>query len=243
MNHYVYLITVSNPTDSRRFYIGVRSCNCLPEEDSRYFGSCKSFSAWQKENGVTGLSKQVLSIFDTRKEAVAYEVFLHNILDVAVSPIFFNRAKQTNERFDTSGAKIHSEKRKLELSEFFKKLPRTEEQRKKISEAMRGNSYGTYARGKKRAPLTAEHKAALSAAKVGRPKTDAHRAKIRAALTGLKRTDAQRKYASEIRKGIPPVFSPTRHEKVECPHCRKTGMKANMKRYHFDNCKSVVGPY
>jgi|ETNmetMinimDraft_33_1059910.scaffolds.fasta_scaffold67745_2 group I intron endonuclease len=27
--------------------------------------------------------------------------------------------------------------------------------------------------------------------------------------------------------------------KVECPHCSKTGNVGNMKRWHFDNCKSI----
>lgn len=28
------------------------------------------------------------------------------------------------------------------------------------------------------------------------------------------------------------------HSKVECPHCKLVGGKANMVRYHFDNCKN-----
>jgi len=28
------------------------------------------------------------------------------------------------------------------------------------------------------------------------------------------------------------------HEIVECPHCKKQGIKPNMKRWHFDNCKN-----
>lgn len=29
-------------------------------------------------------------------------------------------------------------------------------------------------------------------------------------------------------------------EKVECPHCKKSVDKGNAKRWHFDNCKSIV---
>ena len=37
MNHYTYLITYT----TGKKYIGVRSCKCLPEEDTNYIGSSK----------------------------------------------------------------------------------------------------------------------------------------------------------------------------------------------------------
>lgn len=30
------------------------------------------------------------------------------------------------------------------------------------------------------------------------------------------------------------------HEIVECPHCKRQGIKPNMKRWHFENCKEKV---
>ena len=30
-----------------------------------------------------------------------------------------------------------------------------------------------------------------------------------------------------------------KQEKINCPHCNKIGGTANMKRYHFENCKKV----
>ena len=51
---------------------------------------------------------------------------------------------------------------------------------------------------------------------------------------------------SESRKGIEPwnkgIHNPhakTDHMNIviECPHCKKTGLKGAMKRWHFDNCK------
>jgi len=38
-----------------------------------------------------------------------------------------------------------------------------------------------------------------------------------------------------IRKARTGVSTP--HPKITCPHCNKTGGSANMKRYHFENCR------
>jgi hypothetical protein len=70
-----------------RGYIGKRECWCLPEEDVKYFGSFtdKAFKPTEKI---------ILEIFDTRKEAYATEIILHNFYDVANNPHFANRTNQ-----------------------------------------------------------------------------------------------------------------------------------------------------
>ena len=40
---------------------------------------------------------------------------------------------------------------------------------------------------------------------------------------------------SEMYKGKPRLIP---HEIVQCAHCKKQGIKPNMKRWHFDNCKN-----
>lgn len=35
-----------------------------------------------------------------------------------------------------------------------------------------------------------------------------------------------------------PRAKPKPYEKIECPHCSKIGIKSNMLRWHFDNCKT-----
>lgn len=44
------------------------------------------------------------------------------------------------------------------------------------------------------------------------------------------KTKETKKISSKTRK-------PAKFKEVTCPHCHKIGLK-NMKRYHFDNCKS-----
>jgi len=99
MYHYVYLI--SNMVEHKS-YFGVRSCNCTPEEDTSYMSSSKLIQKLYKEKPHE-FKKKILKIFDTRKEAMGWEIYLHNTYDVGRNPSFYNRAKQTATNFDMSG--------------------------------------------------------------------------------------------------------------------------------------------
>jgi hypothetical protein len=72
-----------------RGYFGVRTCECLPEEDIKYFGSFtdKNFRPTQKII--------LKDDYVTRVEANADEIILHDYYDVANNPHFANRAKAT----------------------------------------------------------------------------------------------------------------------------------------------------
>ena len=103
MYHYTYKIHYSDG----KYYIGVRSCNCLPEEDTKYLGSSK----YTPNNLVT--KKEILATFPTRTLAIEHEVYLHQFYDIAKNPLFYNQAKQTSKKFDVTGtkqSKEHSQK-------------------------------------------------------------------------------------------------------------------------------------
>ena len=51
---------------------------------------------------------------------------------------------------------------------------------------------------------------------------------------GKKHSEETKIILSEINAGKPRSVP---HEIVECPYCKKLGIKPNMKRWHFDNCK------
>jgi general stress protein YciG len=76
-----------------RGYFGVRTCECLPEEDVEYFGSFsdKSFRPTQKII--------LKSDYTTRVEANADEIILQDYYDVGNNPHFANRAKATSTGF------------------------------------------------------------------------------------------------------------------------------------------------
>ena len=112
MYYYTYLLTnIHNGMQ----YIGKRQCSCLPNEDTAYMGSSKYVP---KEE----CTKQILQVFTSHKEAVLDEIRLHDLYDVGVNPNFYNRAKQTSIKFDTTGFRFNL----------------TPEQRKKISESSKG---------------------------------------------------------------------------------------------------------
>jgi general stress protein YciG len=76
-----------------RGYFGSRTCECLPEEDMRYFGSFsdKTFKPTQKII--------LKSDYTTRVEADADEILLHNYFEVDINPHFANRSRQTSTKF------------------------------------------------------------------------------------------------------------------------------------------------
>jgi hypothetical protein len=87
-SHYTYY----SYEEFGRGYIGVRSCDCEPEEDVDYFGSYtdKTFEPTQKI---------ILQTYETREEANEDEVILHEFYQVDVNSHFANQAKQTSEKF------------------------------------------------------------------------------------------------------------------------------------------------
>lgn len=98
IHHYVY--ETYSEFDGRR-YIGCRSCKCDPSEDN-YMGSFK-------DRSYKPTKKTILQTFDSRADALAYEIYLHDLYDVARNPEFANRAKQTSTKFSTHGMSIGAE--------------------------------------------------------------------------------------------------------------------------------------
>lgn len=108
--HYVYKITNLKPTDERLYYIGVRSTSKASAElDTNYRSSSKSLKAVIKEIGYDNFSKEILTLWNTRKEAVQEEIRLHNLFDVAKNKLYYNKSKQTSTGFDVSGTVINKD--------------------------------------------------------------------------------------------------------------------------------------
>ena len=103
--HYVYRI--SNIKLNKHYY-GVRSCNCHPTKDLgyKYFSSSsdKEFIENQRLKPQEYRYK-IVSIKDTREQAVGVEIYLHEKYDVKSNDNFYNKANQTSIGFDASGLK------------------------------------------------------------------------------------------------------------------------------------------
>jgi len=70
MYHYTYkIINLIN----NKLYYGVRSCECLPEEDIKYMGSGVLIRRSIKKHGIDNFIKKIDKIFETREEANLYE--------------------------------------------------------------------------------------------------------------------------------------------------------------------------
>ena len=124
--HYIYILVDQN----HKKYGGVRTCECSPENDN-YMGS-SSLVKEAMENGNV-FTKHIIKTFDTRIEANEYEEKWLTQMNVGYNSDWYNQ---------TNGAK--------NFCNYGKKMPpRTEEYRRKQSEAQKG---------KKRPPRTEEHR-------------------------------------------------------------------------------------
>jgi hypothetical protein len=174
--HYVY----RSYEPLGRSYIGKRTCFCLPEEDTNYFGSYSDPDFYPTQ-------KEILAICETSGDALEVEIFFHWFYDVACNNSFANKAKQTSKYFNVEGVPKSEEHRK-KISESNKGVPFTEEHCLAISEAKRGR------------PVSESCRLAQIAAVSGRPKSKEHRRKIAEANTGKKMAEEARKKMSAKRR-------------------------------------------
>jgi len=120
-----------------RGYVGKRSCDCLPEEDVKYFGSYtdKTFNPTQKI---------ILETYDTEKEALADEIKIQHFFNVVENSHFANKVYQTSTKFrgtSETTRKANASRTPEQRSEISRKgnASRTPEQRSEISRKGRAN--------------------------------------------------------------------------------------------------------
>lgn len=147
--HYTYITR----SPDGRYYIGVRSCDCSPEDDP-YMGS-------HRDETYLPNRKRVLATFDSREEAYEHEIYLHELRRVDANPRYANRARQKSTGFfynqGTPGeshpmwGKHHTEETRAKISAVHKGRPShlkgtkfSEKRRAKQSELTRGENNGMY---------------------------------------------------------------------------------------------------
>jgi hypothetical protein len=154
--HYVYY----SYEEYGRGYFGSRTCKCLPEEDTKYFGSFsdKSFKPTQKII--------LKSDYATREEAYDDEIILQTHYKVVENSHFANRAYQTTAKFSTVGLIVSNETRK-KLSQKRKGRKVTQKTKEKI---------GNFHRGK---IVSAESRIKMSNSHKGKVLSNEHKQKIK----------------------------------------------------------------
>lgn len=117
MKHY-YTYRITNKLIGMHYY-GYRSTNKDPFNDLgvKYFSSSKDkeFIKDQKENP-QNFRYKIIKIFNNKLDAINLEIKLHNKFNVGVNPLFYNKSKQTSNKFDTTGNKEISTKVNITLS-------------------------------------------------------------------------------------------------------------------------------
>lgn len=232
-------------------YIGVRSCEVSPEVDN-YWGSSRHLP----KNVSEVCDKFILGTFDTREEAVSDEIKRHNKNNVAISDIFWNRAKQTSVGFDTTGTTL-SDEHKVKASASLKGRVFTEEHKARIGKANTGRKVSEFCIAQiklantGRVP-TQETRDKISQANIGHKHSDETKRKIGQSNLGKKHTEESKKKLSDALKGNTNFIGKTHTEetklkmsnsrkalkKIGCPHCDVVSLKSLMVRWHFDNCKN-----
>jgi hypothetical protein len=148
MKHYTYKIT--QPLTGF-YYIGVRSCEGEPINDN-YKGSMISWKLTKEEKSLC--IKEIIAQYDTREEANEDEEFMINQIKKDWKDSNCKNGNSGKGKFCTLG------------------LSHTEETKQKMSISQKGKP--SPHKGKKRKPLSEEHKAKLSAMFKGRAQTKEH---------------------------------------------------------------------
>lgn len=212
--HYTYLIT--NTTNQMQ-YIGVRSCSCLPENDSDYMGSSEPLDEAMVVEP-EAFTKTILDTFPTRDIANDAEQQLHEIYDVARNPLFYNLciapmgfcnsgrtlSDATKKKMSVAHSgdkhhmygKKHSIESRKKMSEAAMGRNPSEETRKKNSIAKSGEKHPMY--GKKHSAETLKK---MSEAKMGKTHSPEARKKMSEAGMGKIISPETRKKLSEAHSG------------------------------------------
>lgn len=133
-------------------------------------------------------------------------------------------------------------------SDIAKKRVISEETKKKISKSLKGRKLNkeTIVKIKEtkklnntpRKPLSEETKKRISEAKKGVPSKRTSRDFTKEWKENISKGQIGRTHSNETKLKMSLTKKGKKQEIVTCPYCNKCGGINNMKRYHFDNCKS-----
>jgi hypothetical protein len=139
--HYVYRVT---SLIENKHYYGSRSSILHPKEDLgiKYFTSStdKVFKNKFKQNPKE-FKLKIVSIFNSRQDALLFEIKLHNKFEVGKNPSFYNRAKATSTGWSNEGVP-NSKEHCLKIGNSQLGFVKSDETKQKISKSKKGVSQG-----------------------------------------------------------------------------------------------------
>jgi ribosomal protein S27AE len=109
----------------------------------KYFSSSSDISFRNdQKNNPQDYKYIIVSIFNSREDAITFEVTLHKKFNVGINPSFYNKSKQTSDKFDfDSTGNHHTEETRRKISEsakLRKGRPVSKETKTKLAEVQRG---------------------------------------------------------------------------------------------------------
>jgi hypothetical protein len=136
----------------------------------------------------------------------------------------------------------------LHIGDVHRGKPLSQEHKNKLSQSKKGDK--NYMYGKKHTEERKKHLSEINKGEKNKFYGKTHTPEVRKRISDSRKnirgekhpnfgrrdmfSDETKKKFSDLYSGKPRAKP---HEIVECPHCEKTGIKPNMKRWHFDNCK------
>lgn len=224
-------------------------------ENAKNQNRVKEDGNYYETHHITPLSSGGLDIDENKVNLTAREHFICHWILYKINPTKEN-AFSWWMMSNNGGSEFHRERRKQTSRKyeyarkaFSKHISEVNKGRKHTETAKKNMSDGCKNRRKRK--LTDEHKEKLSIINkgenngfYGKTHTEDVRKRISIAAKqrigeksnayGMKHSQETKDKFSIMYKGKPRQIP---HEVIKCPYCDKTGIKPNMKRWHFDNCK------
>lgn len=206
------------------FYIGSTSTNRI---ETGYRGSVASKmyrDAWANElkSNPRLFKTIIISEYSNRNVAYLAEERIQRKLKVVENPLYVNEA-YANSRFNMTG-KVHSEETKKKMAESHTGMIQTKETITKRANSNKGKIRSEASRNK----ISESRKEGYKNGTIIPNR----------AMLGRKHSEASKiKMKNKSHSGAAMKANWLLKDFVTCPHCDKSG-RQNMKRYHFDNCKS-----
>jgi GIY-YIG catalytic domain len=238
---FYYLYEIKNLINGK-IYVGVHK---TADTNDGYMGSGKVIKQAIEKHGVENFRKTILEMFDDSAKMYAREKEI-------VTESFIARDDTYNLRIGGHGGFDYIIENGLHRSIHYRGKRLTEEHVEKRRATMKakydsGELDHVKEASRDRAvrnnpmhdPIVVE-KVRMSL--TGKQKTSEHKRQTSAAMLAFHAANPAARIAQSEYRRLHPVTTRPIQVIETCPHCSKVGKMSGMRRWHFDNCKTIQSP-